>query len=105
MSPDAPVIGRRPRRRPSNVETPDPFLLPLDTPPMEAALAEILAACGGPWEYEPKWDGFCCLCFKAGGRVEMGAKSGKPLGRYLPEVVAAVADIAAHRRHVLTRRL
>jgi hypothetical protein len=39
MSPDAPVIGRRPRRRPSNVETPDPFPLPLDTPPMEAALA------------------------------------------------------------------
>lgn len=30
-----------------------------------------------------KWDGFSCLCFKAGDRVEMRAKSGKPA--LLPE--------------------
>jgi ATP-dependent DNA ligase len=35
----------------------------------------------GPWQYEPKWDGFRCLAFKMGAAVELRAKSGKPLGR------------------------
>ena len=38
-----------------------------------------------PWQYEPKWDGFRCLAFKAGDEVELRAKSGKPLGRYFPK--------------------
>jgi ATP-dependent DNA ligase len=69
----------------------DAFGLPLDTPPMEAVSVDNIPVDGGPWQYEPKWDGFRCLCFKAGDRVELRAKSGKPLGRYFPEVVAAVA--------------
>lgn len=48
---------------------------------------------GPGWRYEPKWDGFRCLAFKAGDRVELVAKSGKPLGRYFPEVVARLAAI------------
>ena len=70
------------------------FGLPLDTPVMEAANAVAIPVAGGPWQYEPKWDGFRCLCFKADNRVEMRAKSGKPLGRYFPEMITALADIA-----------
>jgi len=46
----------------------------------------------GDWQFEPKWDGFRCLAFKAGEAVELRAKSGKPLGRYFPEVVALLRD-------------
>lgn len=73
------------------------FDLPLDTPPMEARLAEALPDADGPWQYEPKWDGFRCLAFKAGGAVELRAKSGKPLGRYFPEAVAMLEGVAAER--------
>jgi ATP-dependent DNA ligase len=48
---------------------------------------------GGPWQYEPKWDGFRCLAFKAQDAVDLRAKSGKPLARYFPEVAAALAAL------------
>ena len=50
-----------------------------------------------PWQFEPKWDGFRCLAFKAGDAVELRAKSGKSLSRYFPEVVAIVGALAATR--------
>jgi len=75
----------------------DPFDLPLDTSPMEATSADAIPIAGGPWQYEPKWDGFRCLCFKAGDRVELRAKSGKPLGRYFPEMTAALAAMGIPR--------
>jgi ATP-dependent DNA ligase len=40
------------------------FLLPLDLAPMEAHAGSTLPIAGGPWQYEPKWDGFRCLAFK-----------------------------------------
>ena len=49
---------------------------------------------GPGWQFEPKWDGFRCLAFKAAEEVELRAKSGKPLGRYFPEVVEAVRNLA-----------
>jgi ATP-dependent DNA ligase len=55
---------------------------------VEARSSEKLQASAGPWQYEPKWDGFRCLAFKSGDMVDLRAKSGKPLGRYFPEVVA-----------------
>ncbi|RCW81523.1 ATP-dependent DNA ligase [Phyllobacterium bourgognense] len=64
------------------------FSLPLDTAPMEARTTEVLPAAGGPWQYEPKWDGFRCLAFKKGENIRLFAKSGKDLGRYFPEMVA-----------------
>jgi ATP-dependent DNA ligase len=73
------------------------FDLPLDTPPMEAKTAEDLPDEMGAWQYEPKWDGFRCLAFKAGDAVELRAKSGKPLGRYFPEVVAMLAALPCER--------
>jgi ATP-dependent DNA ligase len=73
------------------------FDLPLQIEPMEARSAERLPADDGAWQYEPKWDGFRCLAFKAGNAVELRAKSGKPLGRYFPEVVAMLRELAADR--------
>ncbi|MDQ0391934.1 ATP-dependent DNA ligase [Labrys monachus] len=73
----------------------DVFGLPLDTPPMEARSAAQLPE--GAWQFEPKWDGFRCLAFKAGKAIELRAKSGKPLGRYFPEVVSLLADCPAER--------
>jgi ATP-dependent DNA ligase len=66
----------------------DGFDLPLRTAPMGAKSAERLPANDGLWQYEPKWDGFRCLAFKARNVVELRAKSGKSLDRYLPEIVA-----------------
>ena len=65
--------------------------LPLSTAyaPMEAQPAETLPA-GQQWHYEPKWDGFRCLAFRDGERVELQSKSGKPLTRYFPELVHAL---------------
>jgi len=65
------------------------------TAPMEAKSAPRLPERAGAWQYEPKWDGFRCLAFKAGKAVDLRAKSGKPLGRYFPEVVTALAALAA----------
>ncbi len=49
------------------------------------------------WQFEPKWDGFRCLVFRAGDQVELRAKSGKPLTRYFPEVVEAVKSVKPER--------
>jgi len=67
--------------------------VPLDTRPMEARLADDLPREPG-WQFEPKWDGFRCLAFRADGEVELRAKSGKTLSRYFPEIVAMLGSIA-----------
>ena len=62
--------------------------------PMEARqLAEIPT--GEGWQYEPKWDGFRCLAFRAGEDVALQSKAGQPLARYFPEIVAALAGLRA----------
>jgi ATP-dependent DNA ligase len=61
--------------------------VPVGIEPMEAKLVVELPRERG-WQFEPKWDGFRCLAFRAGGEVDLRAKSGKPLARYFPEVVA-----------------
>ncbi|HEY2538655.1 MAG TPA: ATP-dependent DNA ligase, partial [Stellaceae bacterium] len=78
----------------SATEWPD-HLVPLETPPMEARSAETLPESEGEWQYEPKWDGFRCLAFKSGAAVALKGKSGKPLGRYFPEIVAILAATPA----------
>ena len=62
---------------------------------MEARTAEDLPQEDGPWQYEPKWDGFRCLAFKSGSTVDLRGKSGKPLGRFFPEVVALLKEVPA----------
>jgi ATP-dependent DNA ligase len=71
------------------------FGLPLDTPPMDARTADALPDADSDWQYEPKWDGFRCLAFKAGSQVDLRAKSTKALGRFFPEVVAILTDTKA----------
>jgi ATP-dependent DNA ligase len=53
---------------------------------MEARSVEELPRDPG-WQYEPKWDGFRCLAFRARHVVEIKAKSGKSLSRFFPEVL------------------
>ena len=73
------------------------FALPLDTRPMEAKAANDLPREQGVWQYEPKWDGFRCLAFREGDAVELRAKSGKPLGRYFPELVSILRALKPAR--------
>src|ERR1700730_9505384 len=72
------------------------FPLPIDLPPMEAQLVDELPEEPG-WQFEPKWDGFRCLAFRAGNEVELRAKSGKPLARYFPEMAAALRGFQVSR--------
>lgn len=62
---------------------------------MEAKTAEALPQQDGGWEYEPKWDGFRCIALRNEASVELMGKSGKPLGRYFPEVVALLQAVHA----------
>jgi ATP-dependent DNA ligase len=66
--------------------------VPLSIEPMEAKLVSELPTDSG-WQFEPKWDGFRCLAFRAGNQVDLRAKSGKPLARYFPEVVAMLKGL------------
>jgi ATP-dependent DNA ligase len=63
---------------------------------MEAVLAAELPA-GKGWQYEPKWDGFRCLARREGDDVQLISKSGKPLGRYFPEMVEVLARLKQDR--------
>src|SRR5688572_31446835 len=51
----------------------------------------------GLWQYEPKWDGFRCLAFRDGDKVELQSKSGQSLTRYFPEIVEGLRDLKAPR--------
>jgi len=68
--------------------------LPRTYAPMEAQSAEDLPE-GRHWQYEPKWDGFRCLAFRDGERIDLESKSGKPLTRYFPELVRSLAALRA----------
>jgi ATP-dependent DNA ligase len=65
-------------------------------PPMEARSVDEIPI-GAEWQYEPKWDGFRCLVFRDGANVELQSKSGQPLTRYFPEIVAALRALKANR--------
>jgi ATP-dependent DNA ligase len=60
--------------------------------PMEAVSVDEIPT-GPGWQYEPKWDGFRCLAFRNGNKVELQSKSGRSLTRYFPELVDAVLKI------------
>jgi ATP-dependent DNA ligase len=62
--------------------------------PMEAKLVSDLPD-DGTWQYEPKWDGFRALVFRQGDDVEIMSKSGKPLGRYFPEIVKMFQEVGS----------
>jgi ATP-dependent DNA ligase len=64
-----------------------PFHLPFQ-PPIEPMLAKLATAIpdGDGWLFEPKWDGFRCVVFRDGDRIELISRKLRPLGRYFPEL-------------------
>jgi ATP-dependent DNA ligase len=70
--------------------------VPLDLAPMEAKLVDDVPADAG-WRFEPKWDGFRCLAYRAGEEVLLKAKSGKPLNRFFPDVAAMLLALPVER--------
>jgi ATP-dependent DNA ligase len=73
-----------------------PLELKLPLLPMEARTVDEIPV-GNQWQYEPKWDGFRCLAFRDGPRLELQSKAGQPLSRYFPELVAALLKLAAKK--------
>jgi ATP-dependent DNA ligase len=73
-------------------------MLPLRQPflPMEAKSVDEIPT-GEEWQYEPKWDGFRCLLFRDGDKVDLQSKSGQPLTRYFPDLVEAARALKAKR--------
>ena len=70
--------------------------VPMPLEPMEAEPVDKLPD-GPGCQYEPKWDGFRCLVYRDGKRVELRSKSGTALNRYFPDLVGAVTAIDAKR--------
>jgi ATP-dependent DNA ligase len=70
--------------------------IPRSYAPMEAQLVDELPT-GAAWQYEPKWDGFRCLAFRDGDKVDVMSKAGKPLTRYFPELVEMLLRLRAKR--------
>lgn len=65
-----------------------------DLLPMEAKLVAALPVDGG-WQFEPKWDGFRAIVPRLGDDIAIMSKSGKPLDRYFPEIVATIKAVGA----------
>jgi ATP-dependent DNA ligase len=64
--------------------------------PMEAKSASELPT-GNHWQYEPKWDGFRCIAFRDGEKIELQSKAGRSLTRYFPDIVQALKTLEAQR--------
>ena len=64
--------------------------------PMEARTEAELPR-GSGWQYEPKWDGFRCIAIRDSDKVELLSRSGKPLARYFPDMVAALKALKPKR--------
>ena len=52
---------------------------------------------GDGWLYEPKYDGFRCLAFRDGDKIDLQSKKQKSLNRFFPEVVAGLARLTPER--------
>ncbi len=65
-------------------------------PPAEAKSVASLPHEAG-WLYEPKWDGFRCVAFRQADEVVLQSKAGQPLGRYFPEIVAALLALPVRK--------
>jgi len=61
--------------------------LPL-APPVAPQLARPRASLPDDegWAYEPKWDGFRAIAFIDGAELLLQSRTGRPLGRYFPEL-------------------
>ena len=52
---------------------------------------------GKGWLYEPKYDGFRCLAFRDGNKIDLQSKKQKSLNRFFPEVATGLARLKADR--------
>jgi len=60
-------------------------------PPIAPMLAKSVPQIPtGPLSFEPKWDGFRSIVFRAGDEVEIGSRNERPMTRYFPEIVEAI---------------
>ncbi|MEU3225663.1 ATP-dependent DNA ligase [Streptomyces sp. NPDC006976] len=66
-------------------------------PPVKPMLAKSVKKIPPGMQYEAKWDGFRAIVHRDGDEVVIGSRTGKPLTRYFPEVVAAVLDSLPER--------
>ncbi|MGF1236173.1 ATP-dependent DNA ligase [Streptomyces sp. 2-6] len=66
-------------------------------PPVKPMLAKSVARIPPDMQYEAKWDGFRAIVFRDGPEVELGSRTGKPLTRYFPELVAALKERVPER--------
>jgi ATP-dependent DNA ligase len=57
-------------------------------PPIEPMLSKLAADLpeGDGWLFEPKWDGFRAIVFRAGDRIYTQSRDCRPLDRYFPEL-------------------
>jgi len=60
------------------------------TPPIEPMLARLVDDLPVGWWYEPKWDGFRALVFRARDEVLIESRNSRPMARYFPELVSAI---------------
>jgi ATP-dependent DNA ligase len=66
-----------------------PFPIPPPIEPMLAKLAEAIPD-GDGYLYEPKWDGFRAIVFRAGAELFIQSRDLRPLDRYFPELHEAL---------------
>src|SRR4030095_5654196 len=64
------------------------------TPPVEPMLAQIAERLPdeGDFLYEPKWDGFRAIVFRAENELYIQSRCLKPLDRYFPELHQSLLD-------------
>jgi ATP-dependent DNA ligase len=57
-------------------------------PPIEPMLAKLATELppGDEWIFEPKWDGFRAIVFRAGDRLYVQSRDLRPLDRYFPDL-------------------
>lgn len=58
---------------------------------MLAKLSDTIPV-GDGWLYEPKWDGFRCIVFRDGDRIELASRNERPFTRYFPELIQPLLD-------------
>src|SRR5690349_5009997 len=68
-------------------------------PPIEPMLAKLTEGIptGDGWLYEPKWDGFRAICFRAADDVYVSSRKELPFSRYFPDVVEALKTLDEQR--------
>jgi ATP-dependent DNA ligase len=84
----------RVKSRYKELHVPDfPIAPPIE--PMLSKVADAIPSASG-FLFEPKWDGFRAIVFRAGGDVSIQSRDLKPLDRYFPELhdglIAALPD-------------